>query len=48
MAEVAAQGLMLRDIPRDGTDPVTVFLLAPNKEIGAFVGFEPARRAGSC
>jgi uncharacterized protein (DUF169 family) len=48
MTRKAAQGLMLRDLLGDGTDPVAVFLLAPGQEKGAFAAFEPVRSHRYC
>lgn len=48
MPQSATQGSLLRDLLRDGTDPVAVFLLAPGQDNGAFSGFAAVRGHRYC
>ena len=48
MPQSATQGSVLRDLLGDGTDPVAVFLLAPDQDNGAFAGFAAVRGHRYC
>ena len=48
MPQSATQGSLLRDLLGDGTDPVAVFLLAPDQDNGAFAGFAAVRGHRYC